>query len=83
MGTLEILATSYLGTDHYSTRLKLLNKYPLYYRQTEHPLTEIMAPKNTLADAWEDDWESLADVRMPLFFDSNALTTYRKKTRSP
>jgi len=83
VGTLEILATLYLGTDHSSTRLKLLNQHLLYYRQAEHPLIEIMAPKNTPADAWEDDWESLADVHMPLFFDSNALTMYRKKMRSP
>lgn len=26
-----------------------------------------MPPKNTLADAWDDDWESLADVHVPLF----------------
>lgn len=26
-----------------------------------------MPPKNALADAWDDDWESLADVHVPLF----------------
>jgi hypothetical protein len=26
-----------------------------------------MAPQKTpLADAWEDDWETMADVRLPL-----------------
>ena len=30
-----------------------------------------MPPNNTLAGAWDDDWESLADVQVPLFLKRN------------
>jgi hypothetical protein len=41
-------------------------------------------PNMPLAGAWEDDWESMADVRVPLSPPQmRALTASRKKTRSP
>ena len=35
------------------------------------PETVAMPPKkDAVADAWDEDWETLADVRMPLILDS-------------
>lgn len=40
------------------------------------------AKKGALADAWNDDWESLADVLSLYlhFMQNNVLTTHRRKT---
>lgn len=70
-GPLEILATSYSRADYSFTRLDLFRIHFLYNRQKNQPLINKMPPKNTLADAWDDDWESLADVHVPLFPESN------------
>jgi hypothetical protein len=42
-----------------------------------------MPPKNTLADAWDDDWESLADVLVPLVLENNRshLVERRREAR--
>jgi hypothetical protein len=51
--------------------LSFLDKHLLYTRQSKYPSINIMPPNNTLAGAWDDDWESLADVQVPLFLKSN------------
>lgn len=71
MGTLRNIG-DIIPVGHNSfTRLDLLDETPLYSRPKKH--LPNMPPKNTLADAWDDDWESLADVHVPLSPESNRL----------
>lgn len=71
MGTLRNIG-DIIPVGHNSfTRLDLLDETPLYSRPKNH--LPNMPPKNTLADAWDDDWESLADVHVPLSPESNRL----------
>ena len=69
MGTLRNIC-DIIPVGHNSfTRLDLLDETPLYSRPKKH--LPNMPPKNTLADAWDDDWESLADVHVPLSPESD------------
>jgi hypothetical protein len=69
-------------TDNSFTRLDLLGVHS-YYLETKHLPVNNMPPKNTLGDAWDDDWESLADVHVPLVLESNRshLVERRRKAR--
>ena len=71
-GALKILAALDIitvePTSLYASRLLWRILLPCFSFRLEQDIhIDKMPPKSALADAWDDDWESLADVHVPLF----------------